>query len=92
MNLQPPSSFDAEAEAFVFASDRLLRLPSEELVATHVRNEWQVHDNHYLRLEILQPVECRFHLDGAVVDKQGPFRRVMAVDGVLMGDERGLAC
>jgi hypothetical protein len=60
---------------FVFACDQLLRIPGEEVVATHVRNQWQVGHDHYLRLEIVQPVECHFH----------------AVDGVLLADDRALA-
>jgi len=90
LNLQPPSSFEVEGQAFVFASERLLRLPGEEVVATHVRNQWQVGDDHYLRLETLDPVECHFQSDGAT-ERRGPFNRLVAVDGVLMADDRGLA-
>jgi hypothetical protein len=91
LNLKPPSSFEVEGEAFVFACDKLLRIPGEDVVATHVRNEWQVGHDHYLRLEILQPVECHFQADGEAGEKHGPFSRVVAVDGVLMADDRGLA-
>jgi hypothetical protein len=91
LNLQPPSSFEVEGEGFVFACDQLLRIPGEQVVATHVRNEWQVGHDHYLRLEILQPVDCYFQADGEAGEKHGPFSRVVAVDGVLMADNRGLA-
>lgn len=91
-NLQPPSSVEVSAQGFLFDADCVRRLPTAEMVARHGNNLWSIGNERYLRLEVMQPVECHFRgAGGETVEKHGPFGRVSAVDGVVIVDDQPIA-
>lgn len=90
-NLGPPAAADVSGDEFVFETDEVFRLPGRELIARHRSNNWLVDNVSYMRLEIRQPVVCRFQNDSTHDEHRGVFEHLSAVDGVLIADGKPFA-
>lgn len=85
-NLEPASSATLQARSFVFDAGLVRSLPGGGPVALHVGNHWCHGTERFLRLEIVQPVQCRFQRNGSAEEAHGPFSRIEAVDALLIAD------
>lgn len=90
-NLQPPAAVEVDGDEFLFDGDEVRRLPDMQLVAKHRDTHWTVGNETYMRLEVLQRVECRFESEDRAEERHGPFAHVAAVDSVLIVDGKPLA-